>query len=486
MSSFFDRPWYSQPFPDARVASEYSDAWLLYSLASSPGSSFSGLTFPDRRALGWGNVAPRGIALAGWFANDVPPTVHLGDGIALDFDGTRKLQGNNTNGQNDQPPETLLIKWRFTSVSGTQALIGWLSNFGSVITTYGRGIVLDGGSIKAVGSANNSRVITGPTAEVGKDYVIAVRFGSSGAMAINGEIVASGNLGSAWNYRFGIGAGLGGGESTEVWNASGYCSLAYAVRRGLDNGQLMALTANPWQLFEPEPLHIYWPGAGGGAAEGSGEGDIVVGAVGSGAASEGAGTGTVALGGVGAGAAAEGAGAGDVELAATGAGAAAEGAGAADVAVGGAGTGQASEGAGEADVTLGGAGAGEDTAGQGAGVGDVSLGGVGVGAAAEGAGTGDVTLDGNGAGDAIVAPEGSGVGNLALGGSGGGAAAEGAGEADIALGAEGAGEAAPSTFGTVRVFDLAAHRCAVSTSSNKCAVVTAAAFRCDIQTAIAA
>jgi len=312
---------------------------------------------------------------------------------------------------------------------------------------------------------------------------------ASKAYFVDGTLQASGGAGApvafaAGNKTFRFGAWAGGG----LWDCDMDCVVAGFTTRTWSDVQARAFHENPWQLFEPEPARVYFSEAagGGGPAEGSGEGDIIVGAVGAGAASEGAGTGTVALGGVGAGSEAAGAGTGDVELAGTGAGAAAEGAGAADVVVGGAGTGQASEGAGEADITLGGAGAGADTAGQGAGVGDVSLGGVGVGAAAEGAGTGDVTLDGNGAGEAIVAPEGSGVGNLVLGGAGGGAAAEGAGEADIALGAEGAGEAAPSTFGTVRVFDLAAHRCAVSTSSNKCAVVTAAAFRCDIQTAIAA
>jgi len=33
--------------------------------------------------------------------------------------------------------------------------------------------------------------------------------------------------------------------------------------RGISDGALSALTLNPWQLFEPEPIQIYWPSVGG-------------------------------------------------------------------------------------------------------------------------------------------------------------------------------------------------------------------------------
>jgi len=44
----------------------------------------------------------------------------------------------------------------------------------------------------------------------------------------------------------------------------GVVPLAAIYNRALTPGEIVALSANPWQLFEPEPIHIYWPGVGGG------------------------------------------------------------------------------------------------------------------------------------------------------------------------------------------------------------------------------
>lgn len=66
--------------------------------------------------------------------------------------------------------------------------------------------------------------------------------------------------------------------STFVLNSFGYAynSTSFAFdgqigwtavwRRSLSLQEHVDISRNPWQLFEPEPIHIYWPSVGGGAA----------------------------------------------------------------------------------------------------------------------------------------------------------------------------------------------------------------------------
>ena len=44
----------------------------------------------------------------------------------------------------------------------------------------------------------------------------------------------------------------------------GVVPLAAIWNRALSAGEVVELSRNPWHLFEPEPIHIYWPSAGGG------------------------------------------------------------------------------------------------------------------------------------------------------------------------------------------------------------------------------
>lgn len=273
------------------------------------------------------------------------------------------------------------------------------------------------------------------------------------------------------------------GTLTDAWTSPGTSTTSdFTVKDSSSSLNVTVSGALVSEDIRGTTRSNYSPGAfefvsAGGGGEGSGEGAIVIGAVGAGSASEGAAEGEVVLGasgaghaaegygtrslvldGVGAGAAAEGSGIGDVVIAGVGTGAAAEGSGAGDLVLSAVGVGADAEGAGEADIVLGGEGTGPETAGQGSGVAELVLGAAGAGAAAEGGGVGDVALDaaaagaaaegsstGNvvldGVGAGVTAGEGSSVADLVLGAAGTGFPSDGAGEADLIFGAVGAGAA---------------------------------------------
>jgi len=193
-------------------------------------------------------------------------------------------------------------------------------------------------------------------------------------------------------------------------------------------GALATINAGTaWRADRPSriymrPLRPQFGVEAAAGGEGSGTGDVVLGAAGAGAAAEGYGAGDIVLGGAGAGEETEG-----------------QGSGVGNLVLGSVGVGQAAEGAGAGDIVLGAVGAGQAAAGSGAG--EIILGGAGVGAAASGSGSGDIVLEGEGAGTPLAA-EGSGTGNLTLGGVGVGAAAEGAGAGDVVLDGAGSGPGA--------------------------------------------
>lgn len=77
-----------------------------------------------------------------------------------------------------------------------------------------------------------------------------------GAVVINGAVAASGTL----EDNCGFGAVAGGGSATDDLD------FQYVLwsRIPLSDGQRLSLRLNPWQLFDPDPVHIYWTAAGGG------------------------------------------------------------------------------------------------------------------------------------------------------------------------------------------------------------------------------
>lgn len=255
----------SQPARAATLAPEWSqrNPFLALHPHASPGL-IRQQSYPSRMA--WGTlVGPR---VTGYYATDVPSAIYT-DRAYLDFSGGDRvlMDEGNKGAQGININQTLLIGLRFTSVAATsQSLIGWLSNFNGNNITYGRGLVLDGGVIKAVGSNQNNKIISsGITAVTGVDYIIAARFGVAGALAVNGIIVGTGDTSYGWSYSFGIGGGLADTVYSPTYRATAHIFAVMGFNTGLTNTELAALTRNPWQIFSSDRRVVYFDLGAGGA-----------------------------------------------------------------------------------------------------------------------------------------------------------------------------------------------------------------------------
>ena len=274
MSLLPPRRWNKQPSVSAKAVPPPGLAVrLAYTYGQQPGENDTS-PYNDRRPGGWGNAAVGGPRLHTYFDPERPANGIGALGNALVFDSaaksllyTESIVGNATGASSFD--ETMIIALEFSATSGTPALCGYFSS-SFAMTAYGRGLFLSGGTVRASGvSASNGKTIdSGFTPIVGVPYVIAARFSASGALWINGQRYATGALDHVWNYRYGIGcqaAQTGGAPDSGSSFFAGKLYGSWLLRGGMSDGDLARVTVNPWPLFEPEPIQIYWPGAGGGA-----------------------------------------------------------------------------------------------------------------------------------------------------------------------------------------------------------------------------
>lgn len=190
------------------------------------------------------------------------PGLHFpGADVLLYIYDTHSVIGTN-------PDEWLFAEFEFYDVTGTQAVIGYFSNFNP--TQYGRGLILQSGVLKLCGANNNGRVITTEFAPVARRrYVVAARLSNSGAIYINGKLIGTGNVDSGYQYMFGIGGGAGSKSTTEA--GRNYPLNARVYRAGifsgvLDNTRLQEISCNPDMLYVAPRRRVVFDVADGGVS----------------------------------------------------------------------------------------------------------------------------------------------------------------------------------------------------------------------------
>lgn len=254
-----------QPQSRNRIAPEYSDAYLAYTpYALDKGYFDTNDALPvynHRYPPSWGNNAVIGPHLHGYFEDgggnpEVPSQVYGPIGRALKFDGTGQLYNRDTalpaNGL--QPvDETLIVVCDLSSFATDQHIVGFSSGF-FALNDYSRSINFNSttGAIRASGvSASNGKLINSSFVPVlNVPFCVGVRFSSSGAVFVNGNNVGTGDLSHGWSYVLSLGNAAGGAGSPgeSGWPMSGRIYGAWAFKRGMPDGELLNLTANPWQL----------------------------------------------------------------------------------------------------------------------------------------------------------------------------------------------------------------------------------------------
>lgn len=272
---------YQQPKQGEQLDTTYCTKAFLAFTPNQPSGRNDASPYAARDVSGWGTAVPNGSRLHSLFDGSdanrpAPPTkTNSQNGMALVFDGSRLLYNANIVGKatGASPDETFIVDVDFTTNSGDQILLGYFSrNFG--IEAYGRGLALSGGVIKAIGvSASNGKIVSsGITPVVGQRYVIAARFSVDGAIFVNGQKIASGDLSHAWNYMLSIGAvtdasTTGSFSPTGTTYFNGRMRGAWALSGGLSDAELRSITVNPWQLHadqDEEDEHTLYVQTGGG------------------------------------------------------------------------------------------------------------------------------------------------------------------------------------------------------------------------------
>ena len=241
-----------QPVGVPQLLPEHQDGFLALAANYPQDVRADSSGFSERGPIGWGNGVVGAFNLHSYFLGDAPGPVAVEDGEGLLFNGSSNFLTTYgvVGGFPGSADQTLLAVVRFASSSGTQNLLGFYSDaFGP--EEYGRGLYLTGGVIKASGvSASSGKILnSGVTPVLGRRYVIAARFSTKGALAVNGRIMATGDIGDAWPYNLSVGCGITEYPAGPFGLFNGTMQFAYGRDGGWSDGELEAYTDNPWQLF---------------------------------------------------------------------------------------------------------------------------------------------------------------------------------------------------------------------------------------------
>lgn len=232
-----------------------------------PGSTDGSLYFARSNGL-LSNVAQAAGTQHGYFTGDVPDVVGSPFGPALNFDGTRKVYTQSITGvaNGAASDESCVVVCTFGSSAGSQHLFGMGNVFSSSLADYGRGIGVEGGNLFAWGaSASNGKKLTATLPPLNTPCVIAVRFSVDGAVYVNGQKVASGDMSHSWTYYLATGCAVAASESIELANFTGLIGPRRWWRRGLRDNELQALSINPQLIYRQQP-RVSFPTIGGAPA----------------------------------------------------------------------------------------------------------------------------------------------------------------------------------------------------------------------------
>lgn len=224
-----------------------------------PGSTDGSAYFARSNGL-LSNVAQAAGTQHGYFTGDVPDVVGSPFGPALNFDGTRKVYTQSITGAANglSPDESCVVVCTFGSSTGSQHLFGFGNVFSSSLADYGRGVGVEGGNLFVWGaSASNGKKLTATLPPLNTPCVIAVRFAVDGAVYVNGQKVASGDMSHSWGYYLSTGCAVGAVESIELAKFTGLVGPRRWWRRGLRDNELQALSINPQLIYRQQPRQSF-------------------------------------------------------------------------------------------------------------------------------------------------------------------------------------------------------------------------------------
>ncbi len=248
------------PLPDTTLASYPAGSTLTYS-GFRDGDDLNGVNILDilnivNHILGLYPLA----SPYGYFAADVPSVVGSPFGPALNYDGAKKAftQGITGAANGLSPDESCVVVCTFGSSTWSQHLFGFGNVFSSSLADYGRGVGVEGGNLFVWGaSASNGKKLTATLPPLNTPCVIAVRFAVDGAVYVNGQKVASGDMSHSWSYYLSTGCAVGAVESVELAKFTGLVGPRRWWRRGLRDNELQALSINPQLIYRQQPRQSF-------------------------------------------------------------------------------------------------------------------------------------------------------------------------------------------------------------------------------------
>lgn len=224
-----------------------------------PGSTDGSAFFARTHGL-LSNTAQAAGTQHGYFTGDVPDVVGSPFGLALNFDGTRKVYTQSITGvaSGAASDESCVVVCTFGSSTGSQHLFGFGNVFSSSLSDYGRGVGVESGQVMAWGaSASNLKRVYATLPPLNTPCVIAVRFAVDGAVYINGQKVGSGDMSHSWGYWLATGCAVAAIETVEVANFTGLIGPRRWWRRGLRDNELQALSINPQLIYRQQPRQSF-------------------------------------------------------------------------------------------------------------------------------------------------------------------------------------------------------------------------------------
>ena len=224
-----------------------------------PGSTDGSAYFARSNGL-LSNVAQAAGTQHGYFTGDVPDVVGSPFGPALNYDGAKKAFTQSITGAANglSPDESCVVVCTFGSSTGSQHLFGFGNVFSSSLADYGRGVGVEGGNLFVWGaSASNGKKLTATLPPLNTPCVIAVRFAVDGAVYVNGQKVASGDMSHSWDYYLSTGCAVGAVESIELAKFTGLVGPRRWWRRGLRDNELQALSINPQLIYRQQPRQSF-------------------------------------------------------------------------------------------------------------------------------------------------------------------------------------------------------------------------------------
>jgi hypothetical protein len=147
------------------------------------------------------------------------------------------------------PDECLAVCFRRKSFTGNTALWGYLS--ASFLGAYGRGFYFSDSQIHCVSETNNNNAPITTTVNDKKWHIAIANFSSNGAFYLDGKLIGTGTLNSAWTYWLQLAsASAHVSPPSNSGNADVDVRVAYQWNRLLSVGEIKKLSVNVLAPFE--------------------------------------------------------------------------------------------------------------------------------------------------------------------------------------------------------------------------------------------